>query len=44
MIGGKKIPNTWKLRNILLKNPWTVEQITGEIMKYSVMNDDESKM
>ena len=33
MLGGKKSPNTWKLRNILLKNPWTVEQITGEILK-----------
>ena len=32
---------TWRLNNILLKNPWVSEEIKKEIKKYLETNDNE---
>lgn len=38
-----KLPNIWKLNNILLSDSWAKDEITREIIKYIELNDNESR-
>ena len=37
----EKKPTTWRLNNMLLKNPWVNEEVKKEIKKYLKTNDNE---
>ena len=37
-----KTTNTWKLKNILLKNEWLNQYIKEEIKKYMEANENEN--
>ena len=38
----EKFSNTWKLKNILLKNKWVNQEIKEEIKKYMEANENEN--
>ena len=40
----EKKPTTWRLNNMLLKNPWINEEIKEEIKKYLETNANEDKI
>ena len=37
-----KSPNTWKLNNMLLNNPWIKKDVPREIRKYCELNKKEN--
>ena len=37
-----KITNTWRLKNILLKNEWANQEVKEEIKKYMEANDNDN--
>ena len=37
-----KVTNTWRLKNILLKNEWTNQEVKEEIKKYMEVNEDDN--
>ena len=37
-----KIRNTWRLKNILLKNEWANQEVKGEIKKYMEANENNT--
>ena len=37
-----KVPNTWRLKNILLKNEWTNQADKEEIKKYMEVNENDN--
>uniref|UniRef100_A0A667GH24 Uncharacterized protein n=1 Tax=Lynx canadensis TaxID=61383 RepID=A0A667GH24_LYNCA len=37
-----KVTNTWRLKNILLKNEWTNQEVKVEIKKYMEVNKDDN--
>ena len=39
----RKSPNTWRLNNTLLNNPWTKEESSRKIERYVELNETEKK-
>ena len=39
-----KVTNTWRLKNILLKNEWANQEVKEEIKKYMEANENENTM
>ena len=37
-----KVTNTWRLKNILLKNEWANEEVKEEIKKYMEANENDN--
>ena len=37
-----KVTNTWRLKNILLKNEWAKQQVKEEIKKYMEANENDN--
>ena len=37
-----KVTNTWRLRNILLKNEWANQEVKEEIKKYMEVNENDN--
>ena len=37
-----KITNTWRLKNILLKNEWAKQEVKIEIKKYMEANENDN--
>ena len=37
-----KITNTWRLKNILLKNEWVNQEVKEEIKKYMEANENDN--
>ena len=38
----QKFPNTWTLNNAHLNNPWAKEEVSGEIKKYTELNENKN--
>ena len=37
-----KVTNTWRLKNILLKNEWANQEVKEEIKKYMEVNENDN--
>ena len=37
-----KVTNTWRLKNILLKNEWANQAVKEEIRKYMEVNENDN--
>ena len=37
-----KVTNTWRLKNILLKNEWANQEVREEIKKYMEANENDN--
>ena len=37
-----KVTNTWRLKNILLKNEWANQEVNEEIKKYMEVNENDN--